>query len=134
MNYIQAYKSFINSRNVNEGLRFTAGISLPAFIMSYFSLLGAGIVMSVGALCVAATDNPGPVHHRKNGMLVCNVLIFFTAIIIGLAFHSVYILGIILFIFCFLFSMLGVYGTRESSIGIAALLVMVLNLQKQRAT
>ncbi|MEO6327415.1 MAG: FUSC family membrane protein [Ginsengibacter sp.] len=128
-NYMQAYKGFINSRNVSEGLRITAGIAVPAFIMSYFGLLTAGIVMSVGALCVAATDNPGPVHHRFNGMFVCNLLIFFTTIIVAWAFHSTLILGVVLFIFCFIFSMLGVYGTRESSIGIAALLVMVLNLQ-----
>ncbi len=83
--HMQAYKSFINSSNVNEGLRITAGVALPAFIMSYFGLLATGIVMSIGALCVAATDNPGPVHHRRNGMLVCNVRIFFTTLIISLA-------------------------------------------------
>ena len=104
MKYVQAYKSFINSRNVSEGLRITVGIALPAFIMSYFDLLTTGIVMSIGALCVAATDNPGPVHHRINGMFVCNVLIFFTAIIIAWALQSTFILGIILFIFCFIFS------------------------------
>ncbi len=125
----QAYKSFIYSRNVNEGLRITAGIALPAFIMSYFGLLASGVVMSVGALCVAASDNPGPAHHRSNGMLVCNVLIFFTAIAVSLAYHSAIILGILLFCLCFIFSMLSVYGSRESSIGLAALLVMVLNLQ-----
>lgn len=129
MKYLQAYKSFINSRNVSEGLRITACIALPAFIMSYFGLLATGVVMSVGALCVSGTDNPGPVHHRKNGMVACNVLIFFTAVIVGFAYHSVFILGVILFVFCFMFSMLGVYGTRESSVGLAALVVMVLNLQ-----
>lgn len=130
--YVQAYKNFINSQNVTEGLRVTAGIALPAFIMSYFGMLATGIVMSVGALCVAATDNSGPLHHRRNAMLVCNVLIFFISLIIGFTFHSVVLLGIILFVLCFIFSMLGVYGTRESAIGIAALLVMVLNLQHSR--
>lgn len=130
--YIRSYKNFINGRYVNEGIRMTAGILLPAFVMSYFDLLATGIVMSVGALCVAATDNPGPAHHRINGMLVCNALIFFTAVIIAWAFHSPVILGIILFIFCFIFSMLSVYGTRASSIGLAALLVMVLNLQHSK--
>ncbi|MEO6456180.1 MAG: FUSC family membrane protein, partial [Ginsengibacter sp.] len=129
MNTLQAYKNFIYSRNVTEGLRVTAGVALPAVVMSYFGLMATGVVMSIGAMCVAATDNPGPVHHRTNAMAVCNALIFFTAIIVALSFHSSLILGMILFILCFLFSMLGVYGTRESSIGLAALLVMVLNLQ-----
>jgi uncharacterized membrane protein (TIGR01666 family) len=110
----------------------TAGILLPAFIMSYFDLLATGIVMSVGALCVAATDNPGPAGHRISGMLICNALIFITAIIVEWAVHSPVILSITLFVFCFIFSMLGVYGARATSIGIAALLVMVLNLQHPR--
>lgn len=129
MKYLRAYNNFINSRNVTDGLRNTAGIALPALAMSYFNLLPFGIVMSVGALCVAATDSPGPYVHRKNAMAVCNVLIFFTAIIVALAFNSVFVLGVILFVLCFIFSMLGIYGARESSIGLAALLVMVLNLQ-----
>lgn len=129
MKYLQTYKSFIYGHHVNEGLRITAGIALPVFVMSYFDLQAIGIVMAIGALGVSGTDTPGPLHHRSNAMLVCNILIFFTAIVIGFAFHSALILGIILFILCFLFSMLGVYGNRESAIGIAALLVMVLNLQ-----
>ncbi len=132
MEFLKAYKSFINSRNLSEGVRTTVGVATPALVLSYFNLLAIGIVMSVGALCVAATDNPGPVHHRKNGMLACNVLIFFTALIVGLAYHSAITLGIILFVLCFIFSMIGVYGTRETSIGIAALLVMVLNLQHSK--
>ncbi len=132
MSFIQSYKSFINGRYVTEGIRATSGILLPAFVMSYFDLLPVGIIMAIGALCVAATDSPGPVHHRSNGMLVCNGLIFFTAIIISLVINSPVILGIVLFICCFVFSMLAVYGARASSIGLAALLVMVLNLQHPR--
>ena len=64
MDYIKEYKSFISSHYLSDGVRITAGIALPAFIMSYLGLLTTGIVMSVGALCVAVTDNPGPVHHR----------------------------------------------------------------------
>lgn len=131
MKYIRAYQSFINGQKVSEGLRLTAGISLPAFVMSYFGLLTTGIVMSVGALAVAATDNPGPLLHRKNAMLVCNLIIFFTSLVIG-SVHSVFLLGAIILVFCFIFSMLGVYGARESSVGLAALLVMVLTLQHER--
>ena len=132
MNYYKSYKSFIYGRYVSEGLRMTAGILMPAFVMSYFELLPAGIVMSVGALCVSAADNPGPVPHRANAMIICNVLIFFVAIFTAWSIHLPVILGIILFISSFVFSMLAVYGARASSIGIAAMLVMVLNLQHPR--
>ncbi|MBA2250540.1 MAG: FUSC family protein [Chitinophagaceae bacterium] len=129
MNYSKGYKNFVNGRYLSEGVRVTAGILLPAFVMSYFNMLATGIVMAVGALCVSVCDNPGPVHHRRNGMLVCNVLIFMVAIIISIVAPSPVLLGITLTISCFIFSMLGVYGTRASAIGIAALLVMILNLQ-----
>ena len=92
-------------------------------------MLPIGIVLSVGALCVSATDSPGPVHHRRNGMVICNILIFFVAMIIALANHSPVVLGIILLVMSFIFSMTAVYGVRGSSIGLAALLVMILNLQ-----
>ena len=129
MIYLKNYKSFINGRYLSEGVRITAGILLPAFTMSYFNLLAIGIVMSVGALCVSATDSPGPVNHRVNGMLLCNVIIAIVAVIVCYAIPSPVILGIVIFLFGFIFSMLTVYGSRTSAIGIAALLIMVLSLQ-----
>ncbi len=129
MTYLKAYKSFINGRYLSEGIRITAGILFPAFVMSYFNLLEVGIVMSVGALCVSGTDAPGPVHHRTNAMLLCNLIISLVAIMVGFADGYPVVPGVIIFVFGFLFSMLTVYGTRTSSLGIAALLVMILNLQ-----
>ena len=74
MDYIKEYKSFIYSHYLSEGVRMTAGIALPAVILSYFNLLPAGIVVSLGAMCVSITDTPGPIHHRKNGMLACIII------------------------------------------------------------
>lgn len=95
--------------------------------MSYFGQLATGIVMSVGAMCVSGTDAPGPVHHRTNAMLLCNLVIGIVAIVVGFTAGSVVLLGIIIFVFGFIFSMLTVYGLRSSSLGIAALIVMILN-------
>lgn len=129
MIYSKTYKDFINGRYLSEGVRITAGILFPAFLMSYFNLLATGIVMSVGALCVSATDTPGPVRHRVNGMAVCIIVITIVSIIVCYSVVSIVLLGILIFCFGFLFSMLTVYGTRTSAIGIAALLIMILNLQ-----
>ncbi len=49
MTYLRAYKSYINSQYVTEGIRMTAGILIPAFVMSYFNILPAGIIVSLGA-------------------------------------------------------------------------------------
>ncbi|HLZ86930.1 MAG TPA: FUSC family membrane protein, partial [Puia sp.] len=132
MDYIRQYKSFINSHYLNGAIRITVGITLPAILLSQFNDLAAGISVSIGAMCVGNTDNPGPIHHRRNGMIACVLIIFLVTLLVGLASGSHVWTGILVFVFCFIFSFMGVYGTRASSIGVNALLVMVLNIDRQR--
>src|SRR5687768_3694758 len=108
MDYIKAYKSFISSHYLNEGIRMTAGILFPALLLSLFGLLDTGIIISLGASFVSITDSPGPIHHRRNGMLVCNVIIFLVSSITGFVDHSPVFLGLFILLACFVFTMLGV--------------------------
>lgn len=132
MDYIKQYKSFINSHYLNGAIRITVGITLPAILLSHFNNLTAGIAASIGAMCVGNTDNPGPIHHRRNGMIACVLIIFLVTLLVGLASWSPVLTGVLVFVFCFVFSFMGVYGTRASSIGVNALLVMVLNIDRHR--
>ena len=125
--YLKSYKSFLYSHNLTDGIRVTAGILIPAFCMLYFKQLPVGIVMSIGALCVSVTDIPGPIAYRRNEMLICIGTIFIVTIYVGLASYSALATGVVLTVYCFFFSMLGVFGVRAGAIGLAALLVMVLN-------
>ena len=125
----KAYKKFINGRFFSEGLRMTIGIVLPAFVFGYFNLLSIGIVLSTGALCVSITDSAGPVHHRINGMMFCVIIISLVSIITNFTLSSILFTAIIIFVFGFAFSMLSLYNARVSSIGISALLIMVLSMQ-----
>lgn len=128
MDYIKTYKSFINSHYLSEGIRITAGVVLPALVFSYFNMFPVGIVVSLGALFVSGTDSPGPVHHRKNGMSVCIAGILITTLILGFAVRSNILLASFLFIGCFFFSMIGIYGARPGAIGTAVMLVMTLTI------
>jgi uncharacterized membrane protein (TIGR01666 family) len=130
MDYIRQYKSFINSHYLNGAIRITVGITLPAILLSHFNNLTAGVAVSIGAMCVGNTDNPGPIHHRRNGMIACVLIIFLVTLVIGLASASPVVTGVLVCVFCFVFSFMGVYGTRASSIGVNALLVMVLNIDR----
>lgn len=132
MDYIKQYKSFINSHYFNGAIRITIGITLPAILLYEFHNLAAGISLSIGAMCVGNTDGPGPIHHRRNGMIACVLIIFLVTLFMGLASYSAVVTGIMVFFFCFIFSFVGVYGARASSIGVNALLVMVLNLERHR--
>jgi uncharacterized membrane protein (TIGR01666 family) len=133
MDYIKQYKSFINSHYFNGAIRITVGITLPAILLSQFHNLVAGVAVSIGAMCVGNTDNPGPIHHRRNGMIACILIIFFVTLAMGLASWSPVVTGILVFLFCFIFSFMGIYGTRASSIGVNALLVMVLNIDRRHS-
>ncbi len=130
MDYIKEYKSFINSHHLSDGIRITAGIVLPAVILSYFNLLAVGVVVSLGAMSVSITDTPGPIQHRKNGMLACITINTLMAVVTGFAAPHPYILGILILFACFLFSMIAVFGNRANSIGVSALLVMVLHIDR----
>ncbi len=132
MDYLKQYKSFVNSYYLAEGIRITIGITLPAIVLSYFHNLSAGIMVSIGALCVSIPDNAGPIQHRRNAMFICDGIIFLVAVCSGFATAYPAILAVMIFTFCFLFAMIGVYGARASSIGLAALFVMVLNIDRQQ--
>ena len=128
MDYIKAYKRFIASHYLNGALRITIGITLPAVLLGYLHNLSAGIIVSIGAMCVANTDNPGPIHHRHNGMIACVLIIFLVCLLTGWASVSPLLMGSCVLVFCFVFSLMGIYGSRAGSIGVNALLVMVLNI------
>ncbi len=129
MLYAKPYRNFINGRYFSEGLRMTAGIALPAFIFGYFDMLGAGVALSTGALCVSVTDSAGPIHHRANGMFLCNFIVALTAILTYGCLYSVITTSAEILLLGFVFSMLSVYNARVSSVGISALLIMILCMQ-----
>ncbi|MEO6404794.1 MAG: FUSC family membrane protein [Ferruginibacter sp.] len=129
MNYQKKYINFINGRYASEGLRITAGILLPSLVMHYFGMLPVGIVLSVGALCVSVADAPGAVRHRLIGMLACSLLVAVISVVVYYTSANIVLLGLLLLVSGFIFSMLTVYGNRSSSIGIAAMLIMILSLQ-----
>ena len=126
MDYIKEYRRFINSHYLADGVRITAGVLLPSLILGYFGHLETGIFLSLGAVCASITDNPGPIHHRRNGLLACCGIIFLVAVLVGFSLQEKWVFMILLPVLCFFFSMIGVYGARVTSIGIAALLAMVM--------
>ncbi|RYZ48677.1 MAG: FUSC family protein, partial [Sphingobacteriales bacterium] len=129
MDYVKEYRSFISSHYLNEGVRVTTGILTPSLVMGHFGQIETGITLSLGALAVSISDNPGPIHHRRNGMMVAAAITSVIALISGATASVDWLFFFLLPAFCFFFSMIGVYGTRATAIGIAALLVLVLQTQ-----
>jgi uncharacterized membrane protein YccC len=121
-------KHFLFSQYLADGVRITLEIILPAVICSQFGRLDLGITISLGALCVSISDAPGPVKHKRNGMLYCNIFIFLMALLTGFFNNSILLLGLLIIFSSFFFTMFSVYGNRAASIGTAALLVMILRM------
>ena len=121
---------FFYTQAFADGLRITAAILLPSVILSYFGHFALGLSMSLGATCVSITDAPGPVVHKRNGMIYCTILIFITAIVTAYARMTLVTMGIEIVLFSFLFSMFTVYGTRAGSVGSACMLVLILTMDQ----
>jgi uncharacterized membrane protein (TIGR01666 family) len=124
----QKIRYFLFSQYLADGVRITLEIIIPTLIFSYFGYLETGITLSLGALCVSISDGPGPVIHKRNGMLYCNIFIFISAVLTGLFNGNIILLGILILAASFIFTMFSVYGSRAASVGFAALLLMILRM------
>ena len=123
-------KTFIFSQYFSDGLKITLGVLLPSLIFYQLNLLYIGITISLGAVTASIADNPGPINHKRNGMLLSILFVFLTAIVTGLINKYPVFIGIEIVLLSFFFSMFSVYGNRASSIGTAALLVMILTIDE----
>jgi uncharacterized membrane protein (TIGR01666 family) len=121
---------FFYSQAFADGFRTTISILLPALILYYFKLLNAGLSISLGALCVSLADAPGPIIHKRNGMLFAAVFVFIITLLTSLASSNVYTMGTLILFSTFFFSMFNVYGVRASAVGSGALLAMILTMDK----
>ncbi|WP_420149240.1 FUSC family membrane protein [Spirosoma sp.] len=121
---------FLSSQYFSDGLRITLAILLPALALAQFGQLQAGMTMSLGALNVSISDAPGPVMHRRNGMAASVLISGLVTFITGFARQNPYLLGVEILVFGFFFSMFGVYGNRATAVGTAALLIMILMMER----
>ncbi len=118
---------FLNSQYVNTGLRITTGVLIPAILLYHFDLLVVMMGVPLGALFIALPDNPGPLHHRINGMIAGILINFCVLVIAGYSHTFPLVIGVEIILFTFLFSMFGIYGARADSIGLIALVAFVIS-------
>lgn len=130
MNRTKKIRTFFFGQHLADGLRVTLEIVIPSVVFALLGDLQTGMILSLGALCVSISDGPGPVVHKRNGMLYCNIFIFLMALITGFANTNILWLGLFVLFATFFFTMFSVYGNRAGSIGSAALLIMILRMSR----
>jgi len=128
MSKAKEIQNFFYSQYFADGLRITFGTLTPALIFSWFGNLQVGITVSLGAMVVGLSDTPGPLNHRRNGMLLCTAAVLVSALITNLVNDIPALLTVVVVGMSFLFSMFAVYGARASSVGTLGILVMILNI------
>ncbi|MEO8763208.1 MAG: FUSC family membrane protein [Ginsengibacter sp.] len=126
----QNVKYFLFSQYLADGIRITLAIILPSIICAAFDKIDLGLIISEGALCISISDAPGPVQHKRNGMLYCNIFVFLLSLLTGFVNESLLLLGLLVLIASFFLTMFTVYGNRAASVGTAALLIMILRMSK----
>lgn len=125
---IREAQYFFYSQAFADGLRASFAIILPALLGSYFGYFELGLTVALGAMCVSLTDAPGPVTHKRNGMLASAGFAFLLAFITAQCSTNNVLLAIEIVVVTFFFSMLSVYGSRASAVGNTAILVMILTM------
>lgn len=119
-------KRFFFSEYFADGMRTTLAVLLPVLAFAQLGHLQQGIPVSIGALAASLADVPGPVVHKRNGLLICTLVVFSVALLTGFVRTNVFLMGTVILFVCFFLSMLTVYGNRAAVVGTAGLLVLVL--------
>ncbi len=126
--YFREVRKFTTSQYWYTGLRITAGVMLPTLVLERYGWLTEGMPFLWGALFVAITDAPGPINHRRNGLLAA-VAINTTVVLITLMLRDYQPLIVLeLIIFTFFFSLFGIFGNRANAVGTLGIVMMILNL------
>lgn len=120
-------RRFISGQHLYTGIRVTACVIIPAWLLYHFGLLTEMVSIPLGALFVGLTDNPGPLHHRRNGMLLSTALNFLVVLIAGLSRHNAWLIGVEIAFFGISCSIISIFGTRAGSVGLTALIIFILS-------
>lgn len=126
--YLQEVQKFTTSQYWYSGLRITAGVMVPLIIFLLAGWFSVAIPFLWGALFVSLTDTPGPIHHRRNGMIAAIILNTIVVLLTALTKEYQGLLVVQIVVFSFFLSMTGIYGGRAGAVGTLALVVMLLNL------
>lgn len=126
--YLKEVQKFVSSQYWHSGFRITAGVMVPLIVFILSGRMEISVPFLWGALFVSLTDTPGPVQHRRNGMIAAIILNTLVVLLTAITKeYPILLIGQII-LFGFLLSMTGIYGARAGAVGTLALIVMLLNL------
>lgn len=126
--YLQEVQKFTSSQYWYSGWRITAGVVVPLVVFILTGWLSFAVPFLWGALFVSLTDTPGPIHHRRNGMVAAILLNTVVALLTAITREYQVLLIAQIIVLGFFLTMLAVYGARAGAVGTLTLVLMLLNL------
>jgi uncharacterized membrane protein YccC len=127
--YSYGVKKFFYSHHFSRGLRNGIGVFLPAFVVTFLTQnKSVALSIATGAICAAVVDIAGPLKHQRNEMLAGVLLGCVTLASTYMAGDHPLMLGGLVLFFTFLLAMMAVYGSKTSTIGFAALFMMIVGI------
>jgi uncharacterized membrane protein YccC len=126
--YLREVHKFTTSQYWNTGVRITVGVMIPTLVLSQQGWLTMGIPFLWGSLFVSGTDTPGPIHHRRNGMLAAIIMNSLVVLVTSLCREYAILLFAEIILLSFFLSLIGIYGARAGAVGTLALVIMLLYL------
>lgn len=126
--YLQEVQKFTSSQYWYSGWRITAGVMVPLLVFILNGWVSVAVPFLWGALFVSLTDTPGPIQHRRNGMLAAIAINTGVVLLTAITKEYQVLLVIQIVVLGFLLTMLGIYNGRAGAVGTLALIVMLLNL------
>jgi len=111
-----------------DAVRITLSIVLPVWLLFTNHLPQPAIAVGLGALLITMTDIPGIFRDKLTVSVASIVLLLFVAIVTCLLRPYPWLLGAIIFAFCFLFSMLTALGNRYAMVGTAGIILMIFTI------
>lgn len=108
-----------------DAVRITFSIVLPVWLLFANHMPQPAIAVGLGALLITMTDIPGIFKDKLTVSVTSIVLLLFAAVITCLLRPYPWLLGALIFAFCFLFSMLTALGNRYAMVGTAVIILMI---------
>ena len=126
MNYTSELKKFVTSQYIYSGVRIALAVVIPSIILAYLGVLKQFFLFPLGTFFLALTDMPGPVHRRRNSLILALFFYFSISLVAGLLKDFPILIFLEIIIFGLFFTMLGIYGKRLDIVGSLTLVVFAI--------
>lgn len=130
INNITEVKKFVNGYYWYFGLRLAFAVLLPSIILYRYGILNQYALIPFGTLNIGLADVVGSVQRRIGAMFIGILCFFGCALLAGYTRDTLWLQITLLLILAFVFSLIGVYGTRMINIGTTSIITAIFFMDK----